>query len=49
MIDYGKKEKERLLKNQDNEELAENLAGWLLFITVVFLAVHVIITMWERL
>lgn len=49
MIDYGKKERERLLKNQDNEELAENLAGWLLFITVVFLAVHVIITMWDRL
>ena len=49
MIDYGKKEKERLLKNQDNEELAENLAGWLLFITVVFLAIHVIITMWDRL
>ena len=49
MMDYGKKEKERLLKNQDNEELAENLAGWLLFITVVFLAVHVIITMWDRL
>lgn len=49
MMDYGKKEKERLLKNQDNEELAENLAGWLLFITVVFLAIHVIITMWDRL
>ena len=49
MMDYGKKERERLLKNQDNEELAENLAGWLLFITVVFLAIHVIITMWDRL
>lgn len=49
MIDYGKKEKERLLKNQDNEELAENLAGWLLCIVLVFLAVHVIITMWDRL
>jgi len=49
MYDYGKKDRERLLKNQDNEELAENLAGWLLFITVVFLAIHVIITMWDRL
>ena len=49
MYDYGKKERERLLKNQDNEELAGNVAGWLLFITVLFLAIHVIITMWDRL
>jgi hypothetical protein len=47
--DYGKKERERLLRNENREELAENVAGWLLFITVVFLAVHVIIVMWERL
>lgn len=49
MIDYGKKDRERLLKNQDNEELAENLAGWLFCVVLVFLAVHVIITMWDRL
>ena len=47
--DYGKKEKERLLKNEKQEELAENVAGWLLFITLVFLSVHVIIVMWDRL
>jgi hypothetical protein len=49
MQDYGRKEKERLLKNENQEELAENVAGWLLFITLVFLSVHVIIVMWERL
>lgn len=47
--DYGKKERERLLKNEKQEELAENVAGWLLFITLVFLSVHVIIVIWERL
>ena len=47
--DYGKKERERLLKNENQEELAENVAGWLLFITLVFVSVHVIIAMWERL
>ena len=49
MNDYGRKEKERLLKNQNDEELAENVAGWLLFITLVFVSVHVIIAMWDRL
>ena len=49
MNDYGKKERERLLKNENDEELAENVAGWLLCVTIVFLAVHVIIVMWERL
>ena len=49
MNDYGRKEKERLLKNEKQEELAENVAGWLLFITLVFVSVHVIIAMWERL
>jgi hypothetical protein len=49
MYDYGKKERERLLRNEKQEELAGNVAGWLLFITVLFLAIHVIITMWDRL
>jgi hypothetical protein len=49
MIDYGRKEKERLLKNENREELAENVAGWLLFITLVLVSVHFIIAMWERL
>lgn len=49
MFDYGKKERERLLRNQNQEELAENLAGWLFCVTIVFLATHVIIAMWERL
>lgn len=49
LIDYGRKEKERLLRNENQEELAENVAGWLLFITLVFVSVHVIIAMWERL
>lgn len=49
MYDYGKKERERLLGNQKQEELAENVAGWLLCVTIVFLAVHVLITMWDRL
>ena len=49
MIDYGRKEKERLLKNENQEELGANLAGWLLCVTIVFLAVHVLIVMWERL
>lgn len=49
MYDYGKKERERLLKNQDREELVENVSGWLFCIVLAFIAVHVIIAMWERL
>ena len=47
--DYGKKERERLLRNENREELAENVAGWLLFITLVFVSVHFIIAMWDKL
>lgn len=49
MYDYGKKERERLLRNENQEELAGNVAGWLFCIVLVFIAVHVIIAMWDRL
>lgn len=49
MYDYGKKERERLLRNEKQEELAGNVAEWLFCIVLVFIAVHVIIAMWDRL
>jgi hypothetical protein len=41
MYDYGRRDRERLLKNQQQEELAENLAGWLLCITIAYLSIHI--------
>ncbi len=41
MNDYGRRDRERLLKNQQQEELAENLAGWLLCITIAYLSIHI--------
>lgn len=46
MKDYGWEERKRLLRNQQHEELGESLANWLLFITIVYLTIHVVLSLW---
>lgn len=48
MNDYGKPYRDRLLKNDKQEEIAENLAGWVLCVTIVFLTVHLGVFFWRN-
>ena len=48
MNDYGYRDRQRLLKNDKQEEIAENLAGWFLCVTIVFLTAHIGVFFWRN-